>query len=137
MPAMEAALKAERDDKRLTGEALRLALGFVPDQVFFNTLRDLKDEDFIDWRGAHEGGQLHPDIDEIWLRPNGRRFLRDWPTGDSVEALVRAIERQIEETDDPQEKSKLRKVLDQIGGVSKSVVTSVVTQVVKEVTGLG
>jgi hypothetical protein len=67
----------------------------------------------------------------------GRRSTGLWPDGDTaVEQLLSALRQAEELTDDPDEKSALRKASRQLATVSRSVVAEVIAAVVTRQAGL-
>jgi hypothetical protein len=60
------------------------------------------------------------------LTERGRRVVGIWPSEDSVDALVDALDRAADEADDPEEESKLRKLATGFRNVSKKISTAVI-----------
>ena len=71
------------------------------------------------------------------LTERGRRMVGLWPLGEGVEALIDALRRAEETTDDPDERSALRRAWSAIGGVSREVMVDVFGAVVARQSGLG
>lgn len=72
------------------------------------------------------------------LTERGRRATGLWPDGDTaVEQLLSALRQAEELTDDPDDKSALRKAAGQLATVSLSVIAEVIAAVVTRQTGIG
>lgn len=70
------------------------------------------------------------------LTERGRRAAGLWPDGESVDALVDALRQAEEATEDPEEKTLLRRAAGAIGSVSRDVITDVMTAVIRSQTGI-
>lgn len=72
------------------------------------------------------------------LLERGRRAVGIWPDGDdAVEQLLSALRQAEELTDDPDDKTALRKAGGQLATVSRSVVAEVIAAVVTRQAGIG
>lgn len=71
------------------------------------------------------------------LTERGRRVVGLWPSGENVDALVDALRQAEEQTDDPEEKSAIRRAAGAVLGVSRDVMVDVVAAVVARQSGLG
>ncbi|MGH9250870.1 MAG: hypothetical protein ACRD0W_15295 [Acidimicrobiales bacterium] len=60
------------------------------------------------------------------LAERGRRAAGIWPSEDSVDALIDALERAADEADDPEEKSRLNKLATGFRDVGKRVVAATI-----------
>jgi hypothetical protein len=70
------------------------------------------------------------------ITERGRRAAGLWPDGEAVDALVDALRQAEDATDDPEEKSLLRRAAGAVGSISKSVMTDVLAAYVRQQTGL-
>lgn len=59
------------------------------------------------------------------LTERGRRTVGVWPSGESVDALVQALQQAAEATSDPEEEGALRKTAGAVLGVGRDVMTDV------------
>jgi hypothetical protein len=64
------------------------------------------------------------------LTEGGRRTVGLWPDDDTADALVEALERAAEATDDPEEKSRIRKAARALGKVGTGILTEVTAAVI-------
>jgi hypothetical protein len=80
------------------------------------------------------GGRLDWFVKEITER--GRRTVGLWPTGESVDALVDALRQAEAATDDPEEKSALRRAAGAVLGVGRDVMTDVMAAVIAKQMGV-
>lgn len=64
------------------------------------------------------------------LTERGRRAVGLWPSGESADALVDALRQAEEATDDPEEKSLIRRAAGAVGGVSRDIMTDVMASVI-------
>ena len=72
------------------------------------------------------------------LTERGRRATGLWPDGDTaVEQLLSALRQAEDLTDDPDDKSALRKASGQLATVSRSVIAEVIAAVVTRQAGMG
>lgn len=72
------------------------------------------------------------------LTERGRRAVGLWPDGeDAVQQLLDALRQAEELTDDPDDKSALRKAGGQLASVSRGVVAEVIAAVIARQSGLG
>lgn len=71
------------------------------------------------------------------LTERGRRAVGLWPSGESVDALVDALRQAESLTDDPEEKTMIRRAAGAIGSVSRDIMVDVVAAVVSRQSGLG
>lgn len=55
----------------------------------------------------------------------GRRAVGIWPSGEGVDALIEALQQAAESTDDPEERSALRRAAAAVLGVGRDVMTDV------------
>jgi hypothetical protein len=71
------------------------------------------------------------------LTERGRRAVGLWPSGESADALVEALRQAEELTDDPKERTLIRRSAGAIGSVSREVLVDGVAAVVARRSGLG
>jgi hypothetical protein len=71
------------------------------------------------------------------LTERGRRAVGLWPSGESADALVEALRQAEELTDDPEERTLIRRAAGAIGSVSREIMVDVVAAVVARQSGLG
>lgn len=71
------------------------------------------------------------------LRERGRRAVGVWPSAEAADGLIEALRHAEEATDDPEEKTLIRRAAGAIGMVSREVMTDVLAAVVARQTGLG
>jgi len=76
-------------------------------------------------------------VNVVRLRERGRREVGMWPDGDTAAAALIDALRQAEElTDDPDDKSALRKAAGQLASVSRSVIADLTTAYIRSQTGI-
>lgn len=89
-------------------------------------------------QGRAEGGLAStPDFIVIGLTERARREVGLWPSSDGVDALIDALRRAEDSTEDPEEKTLLRRAAGAVGSVSKDIMTDVIAAVVARQSGLG
>lgn len=71
------------------------------------------------------------------LTERGRRAVGLWPSGEAADALVDALRQAESLTDDPEEKTMIRRAAGAIGSVSRDIMVDVVAAVVTRQSGLG
>lgn len=71
------------------------------------------------------------------LRERGRRAVGVWPSAEAADGLIDALRRAEEATDDPEEKTLIRRAAGAIGMVSRDVMTDVLAAVIARQSGLG
>jgi hypothetical protein len=64
------------------------------------------------------------------LTERGRRAVGLWPSGESVDALVDALRKAEEATDDPEEKSLIRRAAGAVTSVSRDIMVDVMGAVI-------
>ncbi|MEP6650890.1 MAG: hypothetical protein ABJA74_13425 [Lapillicoccus sp.] len=64
------------------------------------------------------------------LTERGRRAIGLWPSGETVDALVDALRQAEEATEDPEEKSLIRRAVGAVTSVSRDVMVDVVAAVI-------
>jgi hypothetical protein len=116
-----------------------------------------KDNDLLDPTGldpddlgralaALNGSYLETNIQRSFGGPNsyvitgiterGRRAVGLWPDGQQVDALISGLNEAAEETNDPEEKTRLRRAAEAVGNASRDVMTDVMGAVIaKTITG--
>lgn len=70
------------------------------------------------------------------LTERGRRTVGIWPSGEAVDALVSALRQAEQATDDPEERSALRRAGGAVATVSREVMSDIIAAVIKSQTGL-
>lgn len=70
------------------------------------------------------------------LTPDGRRAIKDWPSGDSGELLIQVLEAAIIAAPEGETKTKLSALQSAAREVGTQVLTGVVTNLVKGVAGI-
>ena len=70
------------------------------------------------------------------LTERGRRTVGLWPSGENVDALVDALKQAEEATDDPEEKSAIRRAAGAVLGVGRDVMTDVMAAVIAKQMGM-
>lgn len=71
------------------------------------------------------------------ITERGRRAVGLWPSGESVDALVDALRKAEDATDDAEEKTLLRRAAGAVGSVSRDIMVDVIAAVVSRQSGLG
>ncbi len=71
------------------------------------------------------------------LTERGRRAVGLWPSGEAADALIDALRQAEEATDDPEERTLLRRAAGAVGSVSRDIMVDVVAAVVARQSGLG
>jgi hypothetical protein len=78
------------------------------------------------------GGDPNPWIlESSLLGERGLRVVGAWPGGDPYATLLRLVEKQIEATDDPERKSKLKQFASSVTDVGKQTVAGILAEVLK------
>lgn len=72
----------------------------------------------------------------VGLNERGRRAVGIWPAGDGPDALVAALQQAAEATEDPDEKSLLRRASGAVGSISRDVMSDVLAAVIRSQTGI-
>ena len=68
---------------------------------------------------------------DLRLTGDGRRAVGQWPSTDPGETLVRLLEERIATTADPDERSRLTKVLDALTDVGTGVISGVLSDLIR------
>ncbi|MEE3128462.1 MAG: hypothetical protein VX494_14740 [Actinomycetota bacterium] len=71
------------------------------------------------------------------LRERGRRAVGVWPSAEAIDGLVEALRQAEEATEDPDERTLIRRAAGALGSVSRDVMTDVIAAVVARQSGLG
>lgn len=71
------------------------------------------------------------------LTERGRRAVGLWPSGEAADALVEALRQAEDLTEDPEEKTMIRRAAGAVGSVSRDIMVDVVGAVVARQSGLG
>lgn len=80
--------------------------------------------------------QTRGDLIATGLTERGRRAVGLWPSGEGTDALVDALRQAEEATDDPEEKTLIRRAAGAVGSVSREVMADVIAAFVRQQTGL-
>lgn len=83
-------------------------------------------------------GTLGEQFDWMSLRltNRGRRVVGQWPSDDPADALVRLLEERLAQTENPEEASKLRRVLETVSEVGAGVLRDTLTALIRGAAGL-
>ena len=73
----------------------------------------------------------------IRLLERGRRAVRQWPNEDAAEQFLELVEKRANETEDPEERSRLRQLLSTAGSISRETLAEVIAAVVTNAAGIG
>lgn len=68
---------------------------------------------------------------DLRLTGDGRRAVGQWPSADPGETLLRLLEERIATTADPDERSRLTKVLDALTDVGTGVISGVLSDLIR------
>lgn len=120
-------------------EANIAARAAVPDldaNVYKETLASLEDDGYLSVAIQRNGVGRVEGAHVRRITPKGRRVVGQWPTDDPASELLAVLQQQIEQETDPVERSRLERLRDALGDVSKSVVAGLVTAAAKSLTGL-
>ena len=123
LPILEA-LRAAEIDGVDPGATVRAA---VPDDVsnYREVVADLIGAGYVDGQVKRGGdNQIHALLIRR-LKERGRRAIGQWPD-DPTDAFIIAIERRIEQTDDEEERTRLRNFLKAAGDVGKGALGSAI-----------
>ena len=78
------------------------------------------------------GGDARPwFLENSHLGEKGLRVVGAWPSDDPYDALLALLERKIEATDDPAEKSKLAALRGSVADVGKQVIAGLLVEMAK------
>ena len=80
--------------------------------------------------------QARGDLIAVGVTERGRRAVGLWPSGESTDALVDALRQAEEVTDDPEEKTLIRRAAGALGSVSREVMADVIAAFVRQQAGL-
>lgn len=102
---------------------------------FAESLRALEEANYVE---AHWSRRMGGDFPmSARLRERGRRAVGVWPSAEATDRLIDALRQAEESTDDPEEKTLIRRAAGALGMVSREVMTDVLAAVVARQTGLG
>lgn len=134
LPILEAVAAAEErgEDPAL---AARTAVEGLSDDLYGLTIANLAQGDYLDAHLRQSADGTIGVAMVVRLKPNGKRAVRQWPSGDLGEALMGAIQRAIEAEADPERTSRLRRFLEAAGTAGQDVVTQIAIGVVKSAAG--
>jgi DNA-binding MarR family transcriptional regulator len=92
-------------------------------------LQALKEADFVHWNAMPRYGRDMYKL--LWprLKERGRRTLRKWPV-DGYDALLAILEERIEAEREPDERSKLMRLLTALRGMSRDVAVEVIAAMI-------
>ena len=118
-----------------SSEAVKEATG-LPDREFAVGLRSLYEAEYLTGLKAWGLGELPGSVLlEIRLLERGLIATGVWP-GDAYDELVARLTEAIEKESNPEQRSRLQRLLAAVGDVGKGVATSVLTDVIKRTAGL-
>lgn len=120
---LDTAIASELD---LTVADVRAAIRALTDGLYIEAV----------W-GQGTFGDPEGDVFAVHLRERGRRTLGIWPTQDSVDGLIEALNQAADSTTDSEEKTLLRRASGQLGMVSRDILVDVVAAVVAKQSGVG
>ena len=63
--------------------------------------------------------------------------MRQWPNEDAAEQFLELVEKRANETEDPEERSRLRQLLSTAGSISRETLAEVIAAVVTNAAGIG
>lgn len=137
-----------RDFPVLLEIARGLDSGALPDQEKITADLDITvDELNTAWQALREGGYLRlvegrprrlsdKETTRLVLTERGYRAVGLWPSEKSADTLVDLLRRAEELTDDPEEKTLIRRAAGAVGSVSRDVITDVVAAIARQQMGV-
>jgi hypothetical protein len=129
----EAARVIDRGDGPVTATTLVESTGLTRQEVF-SAFDALVPSHLTGEPADTLGGRM--DVFFAGITERGRRAVGLWPSGESVDALVDALRQAEDATDDPEEKSAIRRAAGAVLGVGRDVMTDVMAAVItKQVNG--
>lgn len=132
---LEAVADAQEHGRDVVSVA-RAAVPDLPGDLYMETLASLEDDGFLQVATIRDGaGRLHGAHVQR-LTPKGRRQVGQWPSDDVVTELLAGLQAKIDAEPDPVERSRLERLRDAAGEVSRSVLSAVVTAAAKGALGL-
>lgn len=102
---------------------------------FAESLRALEEAGYVEAHWSRRTGGNFPMAAR--LRERGRRAVGVWPSADGVDGLVEALRQAEQATDDPEEKTLIRRAAGALGMVSREVMTDVLAAIAVRSSGLG
>lgn len=135
---LEIARAIDRGDRAKPDQVAEI-LGLTEDETN-RTISDLKDAGYLDERpniARHDGKPIGFGGNYLILTERGRRTVGLWPSGESVEALVDALRQAEDATQDPEERTLLRRAAGAVLNVPRDVMVDVMAQVITRQTGIG
>lgn len=73
---------------------------------------------------------------DLRLTERGRRIVGQWPSEDPSDALMALLEERLAATDDPEEATRLRRLLDTMTDVGAGVLRDTLTALIRGATGM-
>lgn len=129
---LKAVLNAEAEQRSVNNDDVAAATGLSRDAVDRGLLA-LAEANYV--TGTNAAAEELCYLLDIGLLERGRRATGQWPSDDPAEELIAALRERIEQETDPVERSRLERLRDALGEVSKSVVAGLVTAAAKSLTG--
>ncbi|MHB1988705.1 MAG: hypothetical protein ACYCSF_12100 [Acidimicrobiales bacterium] len=137
LPVLEEVRRGESDDPRVMTAALLGRLNTEAPMRY--TFAALLEDGYITGAAAHWPlGRGEPVIvaDVLRLTPKGRRAIGEWPSGESGEVLIRALEEATSRLPEGETKKRMSGLLQAAREVGTDILSGVVTNVVKSTMGL-
>ena len=131
---LEAVARCEESDEINVGVADLANRAALDPQTTARGVRALVDAGYM--TGADASTLDGYDLLAPRLLERGRRAIGQWPSEQTFEAFLQALDEQIVETEDPLERSRLEKLRAAAADVGKGVVGAVLTAIIKQQTGL-
>ncbi len=72
----------------------------------------------------------------VMLEEKGRRAVRQWPSDDAYEELIRVLQDRLARSDDEGEKSRLLRLRDALADVGRNVVAAMIYDAGRGITGM-
>lgn len=134
LPVLIEIARAHNIDGRKLAPQIQETLGITEDDVH-DAVEALHEASYLEAHWANSmGGRF---LLGVKLRERGRRAVGLWPSGESVDALVDALRQAEETTDDPEEKTIIRRAAGAVGSVSREVMVEVMAAVIARQSGIG
>jgi hypothetical protein len=107
----------------LTDELVIQQTGIERRQVH-RSLRSLQDGGYLTYEDA--SSMTGDGMAAIELRGMGRREIGQWPNTDPADGFLRALQQVIATTEDPDERTRIQKLLSAAGDVTKQVLAGAI-----------
>jgi len=133
MPILEAVADAEAAGADATNDTIAEATG-LEDREIQRGLLALYEAQYL--TGIEAAAEELCYLINIRLLERGRREVRQWPAENAVDRFVEALSERIEETTDPEERSRLEKLREGALSIGRDVLVAVLTKVATGGVGL-